>query len=340
MNRPRWLMPPTFADRDVTASARNVYVLCAICIPCLLLTGARNWFAGQTPEVLWELLAETLCVGVVFALNQSGRVHAASVLLTSSLVGLTTLILCTSQDGSHDTAILVYPCTLVLAGLLLEWRALILVTLVTILCVTAIVTAEIHGVLVNRFSATTRWGDVFDMTIILAGTAGILGVWAAQLRTSIARTRQSQEAIEQSNRELAAQAGRLANVARELHESEARQRAILASSLDGLIVIDTRGSVVEFNPAAERIFGYPRAQTIGRQMADLIVPPALREEHRQGMAKYLATQTGKIIGKQVEMPALHANGSEFRIELTVAPVPGTEPLLFAGVVRDITERIR
>ena len=75
----------------------------------------------------------------------------------------------------------------------------------------------------------------------------------------------------------------------ELRRSEARKAAILDSALDCIVTIDHEGCITEFNPAAERTFGYRRDEVVGRQLADVIIPPALRERHRQGFARYLAT---------------------------------------------------
>src|SRR5439155_22053837 len=73
-----------------------------------------------------------------------------------------------------------------------------------------------------------------------------------------------------------------------LRESEAQTRAILEAALDCVITMDAQGRIVEFNPAAERTFGYRRADAVGRAMAELIIPPALRPRHQQGLARYLA----------------------------------------------------
>src|SRR3954470_2780610 len=74
-----------------------------------------------------------------------------------------------------------------------------------------------------------------------------------------------------------------------LTESEARTRAILEAALECIVTMDEDGKVVEFNPAAERTFGYSRDEVIGREMADLIVPPRLRDMHRRGLQRYLET---------------------------------------------------
>ena len=80
----------------------------------------------------------------------------------------------------------------------------------------------------------------------------------------------------------------------ELRESEARKAGIVEVALDAIVTADQTGRVIEFNPAAERIFGYSRDQVHGKLLAELIVPPALREAHRAGLERYLAT--GNSVG--------------------------------------------
>lgn len=123
-------------------------------------------------------------------------------------------------------------------------------------------------------------------------------------------------------------------------ENEARKGAVLASSLDGVIMIDHAGLVVEFNPAAERIFGLPAAEAIGREMAALVVPPHLRRRHREAFTRYLETRKPVILGQRLELTGMRADGSEFPVELAVNRVGEREPPMFTGTVRDITERRR
>ncbi|HLQ41389.1 MAG TPA: PAS domain S-box protein, partial [Thermoplasmata archaeon] len=79
-----------------------------------------------------------------------------------------------------------------------------------------------------------------------------------------------------------------------LTESEARRAAILDTALDSVIAMDHHGRIVDFNPAAERTFGYRRDEVIGRTLAETIVPPSLRESHRRGLARYLETGEGPV----------------------------------------------
>ena len=110
------------------------------------------------------------------------------------------------------------------------------------------------------------------------------------------------------------------------------------SALDCVITIDHAGNILEFNPAAEHTFGYARADVVGMQMADLIIPPSLRDAHHRGVAHFLATDEGPIFGQRLELTAMRADGSEFPVELAVARVDVPGQPVFTGFMRDITER--
>ncbi len=126
----------------------------------------------------------------------------------------------------------------------------------------------------------------------------------------------------------------------DLRKIEARKGAILESSLDGIISIDHQGCILEFNPAAQRMFGYSRDQVVSKEMAALIVPPSLRDKHRRGLAHYMATGEGPVLGQRLELSALRADGEEFPVELSITRIGAEEPATFTGFIRDITERKR
>jgi PAS domain S-box-containing protein len=119
-------------------------------------------------------------------------------------------------------------------------------------------------------------------------------------------------------------------------QSQAITSAVLAAAFDAIITIDHRGVVVEWNPAAERLFGYARSEAVGREMADLIIPPQLREAHRAGMMNYLANSEGPILRRLVELPALGADGTEFPVDLYITPIAIEGRPLFTGFARDAT----
>ncbi|HET6547357.1 MAG TPA: PAS domain S-box protein, partial [Solirubrobacter sp.] len=121
--------------------------------------------------------------------------------------------------------------------------------------------------------------------------------------------------------------------------AEARRRAMLDVAFDSVVTMDDRGVVLGVNRAAERTFGYGAAEMVGREVADLIIPPALREAHRSGLERYLRTGRGPIVGRRVELTALRKDGSEFPVELVVTrpDVPGGDRI-FYGYLRDLSAR--
>ncbi len=122
---------------------------------------------------------------------------------------------------------------------------------------------------------------------------------------------------------------------------EARRRALLDVAFDSVITMDEHGLVLEVNRAAERTFGYAAGDMIGREVAELIIPPALRDAHRRGLARHLDRDGGgPIVGRRVELTAMRADGSEFPVELVVTRPDTHGPPLFYGYVRDISSRQR
>jgi PAS domain S-box-containing protein len=144
--------------------------------------------------------------------------------------------------------------------------------------------------------------------------------------------------------ELRAKSDRERDVARaqaaELAASEARQRAILDAALDAVVTIDQHGRVTYVNSAFEHTFGYHAADVAGRELAEVIVPPALRDAHRHGFARYLATMEPHLLGRRIEVTAMRADGTEFLAEVAVTRVERPGDPVFTGFIRDITEQRR
>jgi len=126
----------------------------------------------------------------------------------------------------------------------------------------------------------------------------------------------------------------------ELKRSDAYKAAILDSSLDCIVAVDHEGCITEFNPAAERTLGYDREDVVGKHMADVIIPPSLREKHRAGFARHLATGESRVLGQRVEMTALCADGREIPVEIAITRILHDGPPSFTGYLRDITQRKR
>ena len=113
-------------------------------------------------------------------------------------------------------------------------------------------------------------------------------------------------------------------------------RAYLEAALDCVVMADAAGRIVEFNPAAERTFGYTRSEVLGRTLAELIVPPSLRDRHSQAFSQFVATGTQRMFGRRLELTGMRADRSEFPVELALSCVE-SDPLLVCGALRDLTD---
>jgi two-component system, cell cycle sensor histidine kinase and response regulator CckA len=127
------------------------------------------------------------------------------------------------------------------------------------------------------------------------------------------------------------------SIAAAAREAEERH-AIVQSALDCIVTMDARGIVTEFNPAAERTFGYRREDAIGRRLSDLIIPPESREAHNRGLRQHVATGEATVLGKRLRLTAMRADGSRFPVELTSARIDGESPT-FVGFIRDISDTV-
>ncbi len=102
-----------------------------------------------------------------------------------------------------------------------------------------------------------------------------------------------------------------------------------------VVSIDADGRILEFNPAAQRMFGYEREAAIGAEMADLIIPPALRDAHRAGLRRLREGGENRVLHHRIELEAQRADGSTFPIELAITRIPGAQAA-YTGFVYDIT----
>jgi diguanylate cyclase (GGDEF)-like protein/PAS domain S-box-containing protein len=127
-----------------------------------------------------------------------------------------------------------------------------------------------------------------------------------------------------------------------LREGQAHALAILDAALDAVITIDHLGRVLEFNRAAERTFGYRKSDILGRELAELIVPPDLREAHRRALARWTTSEpapgAGSLLGRRVEVRAMRSNGSIFPAELAISRVDTSGRPQFTACIRDLSDQ--
>jgi PAS domain S-box-containing protein len=138
--------------------------------------------------------------------------------------------------------------------------------------------------------------------------------------------------------QLRAERDRRAHAERHLSEATARLEAMISTANDPLITIDQHSLVIDWNRAAERVFGWSREEVMGRNLADLIIPAVHRKNHAAGLEKFLRDGTAQIFNRRVETKAVRRSGEEFDVEMSVWPVRSGEGFTFSAFVRDISRR--
>ena len=123
-----------------------------------------------------------------------------------------------------------------------------------------------------------------------------------------------------------------------LQASETRTRAIVESALDAVVTIDERGAITGWNCQAASMFGFDEQEVMGRLLSDMILPPQYREAHINGLRRFLLSGEGPILNKRVELSALHKDGREFPIELSVTAMTIEGRKVFSAFLRDISKR--
>jgi PAS domain S-box-containing protein len=121
-----------------------------------------------------------------------------------------------------------------------------------------------------------------------------------------------------------------------LNIAETINTAIIKTSIDPIMVVDEDGVLIDLNPAAMATFGYSRAHAVGRSIAELIIPPHLRESHTQGMARYTATGMSRILDQRITVDAQRADGAVFPIELTISEIRLPQRRVFTAHLRDLS----
>ena len=122
-------------------------------------------------------------------------------------------------------------------------------------------------------------------------------------------------------------------------EAVSRWKAIIASAVDGIIVIDAKGHIESFNPAAERLFGYRESEVLGQNVS-LLMPGPYDREHDGYLSNYLSTHIPKIIGKGREVTGLRRDGTTFLMHLSVGEVMLEGEHKFTGIIHDLSDRVR
>ena len=126
----------------------------------------------------------------------------------------------------------------------------------------------------------------------------------------------------------------------EIERAKTRLQSTFEVSLDAIVVADNQGIILDFNEAAEKVFGYSREEALGRQMAEMIIPEHLREAHYVGMERFNRTKEPKLVGQgRIEITALRKSGEEFPVEISIGQAQDYRGTIFISYLRDITKRL-
>ena len=123
-----------------------------------------------------------------------------------------------------------------------------------------------------------------------------------------------------------------------LIESEKRTRLIIESSLSAIVIMDSYGLITDWNHQAEKMFGWLHNEAIGQRLEDLIIPLRFRNAHRQGLKLFLHTGIGPMLNQLFEHVAMRRDGSEFPVEVSIAPLKLGNAYIFSGFIHEITAR--
>lgn len=129
-------------------------------------------------------------------------------------------------------------------------------------------------------------------------------------------------------------------VRRRLAVSERQTRQILETAYDAFVAVDSAGLITDWNPQAQVTFGWSAQEALGREVAETIIPQRYRAAHRRGLAHFLASGEGPVLGRRLELVALHREGRELPVELTISATDAEEGLVFNAFLRDVSERKR
>jgi PAS domain S-box-containing protein len=294
----------------------------------------RAMAIGALPPILhnaysgsWATLAVLLVteagVLVALALSRRGRIDAATGVLLASIEACAGGLVVVSGQGSHAVAMMLFPATLVVAGLLLEGQAFAMVTVGTIVFAVAIGAAEIQGFL-PTLSRLTDVSRLADLAVILGVTGIAVGVFAESVRTSLARARQDEASLKGANAELVEQSVRR-------QASEERFRSIIDLAVDGILMGSGDGRLLGANRRIRELTGFTSEELVGRPLRDLFPP----EEMRRAPLRHDLVRGGETV--VTERLLARKDGGTVPVEMSSKRMPdGT----YQSFLRDITERRR
>ena len=184
-----------------------------------------------------------------------------------------------------------------------------------------------------------------DRTIVVApGSFFELAALTGAVNASLVRLHEQQKQLTAMNAELELRVEeRTADLARSLdtvRRSEERIRTILDTAQDAFVGMDSDGCITDWNPQAERMFGWRRDEVLGTPLHEVVVPPNLRAAHQRGLERFMATGEARVLGSRLELMALRRDGAEFPVEMTIGLIDVAGVRSFGAFLNDISVRRR
>jgi two-component system sensor histidine kinase/response regulator len=329
-----------------------------------LFAAHRHDIHQQTDRLFAGLMAFQWILGIVFALWVSPltwdgpvsrtHLHVWAALVVGGFISLFPALLGWFRPGLPSTRYVIAVAQMLMGALLIhltggriethfhvfgslafltfyrDWRVLIPATVVVALdhMLRGIFWPQsVYGVIVAsqwRWLEHAAWVIFEDIFLVVACVRSVAEMKQTAERTATleheVRTRQEAE--------------------HDARNARARNDAILDVALDCVILMDESGRIAQFNPAAETTFGYSAAEAVGTELAELIVPADKRDEYRVALARYLTNGDDAILNRRLELTAVRKGGAVFPVEVAIAPISSDGAPMFAGYMRDITERRR
>ncbi|MBK7225350.1 MAG: PAS domain S-box protein [Saprospiraceae bacterium] len=124
----------------------------------------------------------------------------------------------------------------------------------------------------------------------------------------------------------------------QIAESDERNKLIMNSAIDAIIIIDKLGKIISWNPSAERIFGWTHDEVVTHSLSEIIIPDYMRKSHNDGMIRRLTSGESKMLGRLLELPAQNKKGEEFPVEIYVICFEQEGEKYYCGFIKDISER--
>ena len=307
---------------------RRENLLIAICVAAaiVLLIGCVNAYLNldigrvQTIVYLTSLAVFSL---TPFIIRRTRSIELGAGLLVLASIG-PTFMQAYYQGGLQSPYLVWFVVLPVMAPLFLGLRLAVFSGLVAVTCYTAFYALELTG---NLPAAPLEGADFSSfINLVLAASfgtfVGVVTVRSARRATldlEVLRTDLMRKAVD-------------------LEDSETRKSAILDASLSGIVSCDSQGCVTEFNPAAERMFGFTRSEALGCNIAELFIPKGMVATHKQGFARYLRTGDSRILDTVVEVVGKCADGREIPVELLVQRIGLQGPPQFTAYLRDLRQQ--